>query len=55
MKGGLGLNLPEIIINSIKVKKGINILDLITENKILPSKSEVRRAIIIKDLKLMTL
>ncbi len=51
-KGGLGLDLPEIIINSIEIKKGINILDLITENKILPSKSEVRRAIANKGLKI---
>ena len=38
--GGLGSDLPEIQIDSNKIKKGINILDLIADNKILPSKSE---------------
>ena len=43
--GGFGKNLPEILINLDKIKKGISILDLIAENKILSSKSEARRVI----------
>ena len=38
-------NLPEINIDREIINKGISVLDLFTENKILPSKSEVRRAI----------
>ena len=38
-------NLPEINVDRKIINKGISILDLFTENKILPSKSEVRRAI----------
>ena len=38
-------NLPEIYIDREIINKGISVLDLFTENKILPSKSEVRRAI----------
>ena len=49
---GLGENLPEIRITSNEIKKGINILDLIAGNKILPSKSEVRRAIANKGFKI---
>ena len=44
-KGVLGLDLPEIKVKSSEVKKGISILDLIANNKILSSKSEARRAI----------
>ena len=44
-EGGLGSDLPEIKIKLNEIKKGINILDLITENNILSSKSEVRRTI----------
>ncbi len=44
-KGGLGKDLPEIKIKSNDVIEGINILDFIAKNKILPSKSEARRAI----------
>jgi tyrosyl-tRNA synthetase len=51
-KGGLSLNLPEIKIKSNELKKGINILDFIANNKILSSKSEVRRAIANKGLKI---
>ena len=43
--GGFGKDLPEILINLDKIKKGISILDLIAENKILSSKSEARRVI----------
>ena len=44
-KGGLGSDLPEIVINSDKLRKGVNILDFIANSKILSSKSEARRAI----------
>ena len=50
--GGLGMELPEIKIKSIEIKKGINILDFVANNKILPSKSEARRVIANKGLKI---
>ena len=51
-KGILGSNLPEVIIKLNDLNKGINILDLIAENKILFSKSEVRRIIANRGLKI---
>ena len=51
-KGGLGTDLPEIKININDLKKGINILDFISKNKILSSKSEARRAIANKGIKI---
>ena len=50
--GGLGSDLPEIKIKLNEVKKGINILDFIANNKILSSKSEARRAISNKGFKI---
>ena len=50
--GELALGLPEIIVKTDEIKKGINILDLIVNNKILSSKSEVRRVIANKGFKL---
>ena len=50
--GALASGLPEIIIEKEEVKKGINILDLIANNKILLSKSEARRVIANKGFKL---
>ncbi|MDC0385572.1 tyrosine--tRNA ligase [Pelagibacteraceae bacterium] len=50
--GGLGADLPEIIVNLNEIKKGINILDFISDNKILPSKSEARRAVANKGFKI---
>ena len=50
--GGLGADLPEIIIKLNKIEKGISILDLISDNKILPSKSEARRAVANKGFKI---
>ena len=50
--GKMGLNLPEIKIKLSDMKKGINIVDFISTNKILPSKSEVRRAIANKGFKI---
>ena len=49
---GIGSDLPEITIKLDKVEQGINILDLIAENNILPSKSEARRAIANKGFKI---
>ena len=51
-KGGLGADLPEIKINFDKIEKGISFLDLIVDNKILNSKSEVRRAVANKGFKI---
>ena len=48
---GLGSDLPSINIKSSELKKGISIIDLIANNKILSSKSEVRRAIVNKGFK----
>ena len=50
-KGGIGFHLPEIKIKLRDIKKGINFLDFIAKNKILSSKTEVRRAIENKGLK----
>ena len=50
--GGLGSDLPEIRVKYDEVKKGINILDFISKNKILSSKSEARRTIANKGLKI---
>ena len=50
--GGLSSGLPEIIINSNEVESGINILDFISKNKILSSKSEARRVIANKGFKI---
>ena len=49
---GLGLNLPEIKIKLSDIKKGVDILDLLSNNNILPSKSEARRAIANKGIKI---
>ncbi len=42
---GLGKNLPEINIPQSQLEKGINILDLLSSNNIMSSKSDARRAI----------
>ena len=51
-KGNLGSDLPEIKVKNYDVEKGINILDFIAKNKILTSKSEARRAIANKGIKI---
>ena len=51
-KGGLGADLPIIKVNINEMKKGVNILDFISKNKILSSKSEARRAIANKGIKI---
>ena len=50
--GTLASGLPEINIKKEEINKGVNILDLIANNKILSSKSEARRVIQNKGLKL---
>ena len=49
---GLGADLPEIIVNLNEIEKGISILDFISKNKILPSKSEARRVVANKGFKI---
>ena len=51
-KKGFGSDLPEIRIKLKKIEKGIDILSFVSENNILPSKSEARRAIANKGLKI---
>ncbi len=51
-KGGLGSDLPEIKVKISDIKKGINILDFIANNKILSSKSEARRMIANKGIRI---
>ena len=50
--GGLGIDLPEIQIKSREINKGINFLDFLSVNKIMSSKSEARRAIANKGVKI---
>jgi len=49
---GLGSDLPEIKIKLSEIEKGVNILDFLSKNKIMSSKSEARRAIANKGLKI---
>ena len=51
-EGTLASGLPEINIKKEEINKGVNILDLIANNKILSSKSEARRVILNKGFKL---
>ena len=51
-KGSLSEGLPEVKIKLKELEKGVNIVDFIANNKILSSKSEVRRAIMNKGFKL---
>jgi tyrosyl-tRNA synthetase len=48
---GLGLDLPEIKIKISEINKGVSLLDFLSKNKIMPSKSEARRVIANKGLK----
>jgi len=43
--GGVGADLPKIEIKHQILKQGIKLLDILTTNKVVPSKSEARRAI----------
>ena len=49
---GVGLDLPEIKIKLSEINKGINLLDFLSDNKIMSSKSEARRAIENKGIKI---
>ena len=49
---GIGKNLPESLIERSKLENGIHIIDLLYENKIMSSKSEIRRAINEKGVKI---
>ena len=51
-RGGIGKNIPERNISKDVVVKGINILDLIFQNDLLSSKSEARRIIKNKGIKI---
>ena len=51
-EGGYSLDLPEVKVKLSDIEKGINFLDFLTYNKILPSKSEARRTIANKGLKI---
>ena len=50
--GGLGSGLPEIIIKSKEVERGINFLEFVANNKIVSSKSEARRVLANKGFKI---
>ena len=49
---GIGKNLPESLIKKSKLENGIQIIELLYENKIMNSKSEIRRAINEKGIKI---
>jgi len=49
---GIGQNLPETIITKSHLKDGINIIELLYGSKIMNSKSEIRRAIIERGIKI---
>jgi tyrosyl-tRNA synthetase len=49
---GLGVDLPEIKLKLNEINKGINFIDFLSKNKIMSSKSEARRAIGNKGLKI---
>ena len=49
---GIGQNLPVILIKKSILRNGINIIDFINNTKILNSKSEIRRAINEKGIKI---
>jgi tyrosyl-tRNA synthetase len=50
--GGVSLDLPEIKIKLSEVNNGVKLLDFLSKNKIMSSKSEARRAIANKGLKI---
>jgi len=50
--GGVGQNLPFILIKKSFLNKGINVVDFLAYSKILSSKSEIRRAIKEKGIKI---
>ena len=50
--GGSGSELPEIKVKSFEINNGLNFLDFLSKNKITSSKSEARRAIANKGLRI---
>ncbi len=50
--GGTGKDLPEIKVKNNEVKNGLKLIDILTDNSILSSKSEARRAILNKGIKI---
>ena len=50
--GGLGKDLPELKVKSKEIEKGINLFDFLSKNKITSSKSEARRVIANKGIKI---
>ena len=48
----MGSDLPEIKIKLSEINKGVSLLNFLSENKIVPSKSEARRTIINNGLKI---
>ena len=51
-RNGIGKNLPETLIDRSQLKNGMTIVELLHENKIMISKSEIRRAINEKSIKI---
>jgi tyrosyl-tRNA synthetase len=49
---GIGLKLPETFIDKSQLINGINLIELLHDNKIMNSKSEIRRAIKEKSIKI---
>ena len=49
---GLGLNLPEVKIRLVDIKKGVNLLEFLSKNQITTSKGDARRIIGNKGLKI---
>ena len=49
---GIGKDLPETIINESQLKNGVSIIELLYDHKIMNSKSEIRRAIKEKAIKI---
>ena len=49
---GIGSDLPEIKLKISEINEGINILDFLAKNKIMSSKSEAKRAIVNRGLRI---
>ncbi len=52
---GLGVGLPEINVHIKEIEKGLDLIDFLSKNKIMSSKSEARRVIANKGLKINNL
>ncbi len=53
--GGIGTDLPEIYIDKIEIQNGLKLLDLLSRNGITSSKSEARRSITNKGIRINNL